>query len=110
MEPKSSTTARVVICTKALRSLKKRCNLIGLRQLQRLLRCAACQGTYLGSAATPCIHLHLTQRASRDLISASLSGADDSSPAAGAYIGRPQYEFRRWVRARNRSDRSGLLR
>jgi hypothetical protein len=37
--------------------------MIGLRQLQRMLRCAACQGTYLGSAATPCIHLHLTQRA-----------------------------------------------
>jgi hypothetical protein len=51
---------------------RKRCNLIGLRQLQRLLRCTACQGTYLGCAATPCIHLHLTQRESRDLISAPL--------------------------------------
>jgi len=43
-----------------------------LRQLQRLLRCAFCQGTYLGFNATPCIHLHLTQRTLRDLISASL--------------------------------------
>jgi len=51
---------------------RKRRSLIGLRQLPRLLRCAPCQGTYLGCSATPCIHLHLTQRASRDLISASL--------------------------------------
>jgi len=51
---------------------RKRCQFIGLRQLQHLLRCAFCQGTYLGFNATPRIHLHLTQRASRDLISASL--------------------------------------
>src|SRR4051794_12475090 len=51
---------------------RKRRSFIGLRQLQRLPRCAPCQGTYLGCGATPCIHLHLTQRASRDLISASL--------------------------------------
>src|SRR5215216_1208226 len=51
---------------------RKRRNFIGLRQLQRLPCCAPCQGTYLGCTATPCIHLHLTQRASRDLISASL--------------------------------------
>jgi branched-chain amino acid transport system substrate-binding protein len=31
-----------------------------------------CQRTYLGSAVAACIHLHLTQRASGDLISASL--------------------------------------
>src|SRR4051812_1665730 len=40
---------------------------IGLCQLQRLPRCALCQGTYLGCGATPCIHLHLTQRGARDL-------------------------------------------
>jgi len=50
----------------------KEAEFIVLRQLQRLLRCTPCQGTYLGCGATPCIHLHLTQRASRDLISASL--------------------------------------
>src|SRR3954464_417146 len=54
---------------------RKRRSFIGLRQLQRLPRCAPCQGTYLGCGATPCIHLHLTQRASRDLISASLTGS-----------------------------------
>src|SRR3954464_6397115 len=52
---------------------RKRRSFIGLRQLQRLPRCAPCQGTYLGCGATPCVHLHLTQHASRDLISASLS-------------------------------------
>src|SRR3954467_15615081 len=51
---------------------RKRRSLIGLRQVQRLPRCAPCQGTYLGGGARPCIHLHLTQRASRDLSSASL--------------------------------------
>src|SRR5215208_5505368 len=54
---------------------RKRRSFIGLRQLQRLPRCAPCQGTYLGCGATPCIHLHLTQRASRDLISASLDNS-----------------------------------
>src|SRR4051794_27895852 len=52
---------------------QKRRNLIGLRQVQRLPRCALCQGTYLDYSAAPCNHLHLAQRASRDLISASLS-------------------------------------
>src|SRR3954470_5644685 len=79
---------------------RKRRSFIGLRQLQRLLRCAPCQGTYLGRGATPCIPLPLTQgaelvaggfnfagelrggprrepqRASRDLISASLTGVE----------------------------------
>src|SRR4051794_40783169 len=59
---------------------RERRSFIGLRQLQRLPRCAPCQGTYLGCAATPCIHLHLTQRASRDLISASLSYSKNSFP------------------------------
>src|SRR3954462_4478765 len=61
-------------------SPSKETQFIGLRQLQRLPRCARCQGTYLGCAATPCIHLHLTQRASRDLISASLSYSKNSFP------------------------------
>jgi len=69
--PPSPKTVRSSIGTKALRSLV-RGEFIGLRQLQRLRRCAPCQRTYLGCAATPCIHLHLMQRASRDLISASL--------------------------------------
>jgi len=50
----------------------KETNIIGLCQVRRLRCCAPCQGTYLGFVATPRIHPHLTQRASRDLIRASL--------------------------------------
>src|SRR3954469_10001950 len=71
----STKTVRTSIGTKALRS-PVRDEFIGLHQVQRVLRCAPCQGTYLGCGATPCIHLHLTQRASRDLISASLRFAN----------------------------------
>src|SRR3954447_14659811 len=46
---------------------------IGLRQERRLHRCTPRQGTYLGFVPTPRIHPHLTQRASRDLISTSLA-------------------------------------
>jgi hypothetical protein len=40
-------------------------NIIGLRQVRRLLRCAPSKGTYLSFVATPCIHPHLTQRVVR---------------------------------------------
>ena len=49
---------------------------IGLCQVRRLHRCAPRQGTYLGFVATPRIHPHLTQRASRNLIRASLASSD----------------------------------
>jgi hypothetical protein len=45
---------------------QERRQFIGLGQVRRLLRCAPCQGTYLGGGATPCSHPHLTQRASRE--------------------------------------------
>ena len=44
----------------------------GMRQVRRLLRCAPRKGTYLSFVATPCIHPHLTQRASCELIRPSL--------------------------------------
>jgi len=40
--------------------------LIGLRQLQRLLCCAPCHGTYLGCGPTACIHPHLMHVARLD--------------------------------------------
>src|SRR6185312_5001610 len=46
--------------------------IVGLCQVRRLHCCAPRQGTYLGFVATPHIHPHLTQRASRDLVRASL--------------------------------------
>src|SRR3954465_12337857 len=52
---------------------------IGLAQERRLHRCAPRQGTYLGFVPTPRIHPHLAQRASRDLISASLVSCPTSS-------------------------------
>src|SRR4051795_11662598 len=70
-------------------SPSKRRSFIGLPQLQRLLRCAPCQGTYLGRGATPCIHLHLTQPTSRDLISASLKPRQFSSSVSFRVRGPP---------------------
>src|SRR5689334_5397776 len=78
-EAAASIEVWISLGTKPLWSLV-RVEFIGLRQPQRLPRCASCQGTYLGCDATPCIHLHLTQRASRDLISASLKKGGATSP------------------------------
>ena len=56
---------------------------IGLCQVRRLHRYAPRQGTYLGFVATPRIHPHLTQRASRDLIRASLATRQATSCFVG---------------------------
>jgi len=47
--------------------------MIGLCQVRRLHCCAPGQGTYLSFVAAPPIHPHLTQRASQDLIRASVN-------------------------------------
>src|SRR3954453_6422755 len=72
MGRRSTKTVLHLHGTKALRSLvRDEFYWVASAAASAALR--ALPSTYLGCGATPCIHLHLMQRGSRDLISASLS-------------------------------------